>query len=75
MAMKKKIRGTVKYLELEGGFWGIIGEDGTEYRPVDMPAELQEQELDVEATLLQVEEEMSMHMWGEPVKVQDFKVV
>lgn len=71
--MKKiKIKGTVKHLDLEGGFWGIVAENGKEYRPVNMPEQLKHDGEAVEVTLKGVEEEMSLHMWGEPVKVVSF---
>lgn len=71
--MKKiKIKGTVKHLDLEGGFWGIVAENGKEYRPVNMPEQLKHDGEAVVVTLKGVEEEMSLHMWGEPVKVISF---
>ncbi|MBV6656109.1 MAG: hypothetical protein KI786_20255 [Mameliella sp.] len=71
--MKKiKIKGTVKYLNMEGGFWGIVSADGQEFRPVEMPEQLKHDGEAVEVTLLPVEEEMSLYMWGQPVKLITF---
>jgi len=36
------LTGTLEYIELEGGFWGIIGDDGLKYSMVnDPPLEFQ----------------------------------
>jgi len=75
MKNKFKITGHVKYLDFEGGFWGIVGDDGKEYRPVSMPNQLKHDGEAVEVTVRPVEEGMSMHMWGEPVKVIAFHTI
>lgn len=67
-----KIKGKVKYLEFEGGFWGIVGEDGQEYRPVNMPEQLKHDGESVEVTARPAEGAMSMHMWGQPIKITAF---
>lgn len=67
-----KIKGIVKHISLETGFWGIESEDGKKYIPVNMPEQLKTvgREVEVEVELMQ---NMSgMHMWGEYVKVQSF---
>ncbi|WP_421948026.1 hypothetical protein [Phaeodactylibacter xiamenensis] len=67
-----RIKGTIKHVKLEGGFWGIVADDGREYRPVQMPEQLKHDGESVEVTLKPEEEEMSIHMWGQPVKVVSF---
>lgn len=75
MNNKIKIIGHVKYLDFEGGFWGVIGNDGKEYRPVNMPNQLKHDGEAVEITARPAEEEMSIHMWGEPVKIVAFHTI
>lgn len=36
---QKILTGVVKHIELEGGFFGIVGDDGQKYDPVNLPAE------------------------------------
>ena len=67
-----KVKGKVKHLNMEGGFWGIVGDDGKEYRPVNMPEQLKKDGAAVEVRLRHVEEEMSLYMWGEAVEVTGF---
>ena len=74
MAGKKhKISGTVHHQKLEMGFWGIEGDDGENWRPVKMPADLQEEGQKITAEVEEVDEEASFMMWGTPVKILSFE--
>lgn len=64
-----QITGKVVYENLEGGFWGIQGDDGQQYRPVDMPKQLQKVGKKVKLTIKEVDE-MGIFMWGIPVKIK-----
>ncbi len=66
-----KIKGTVKYQELEGGFWSIIGDDGGQFAPIQMPEQLK---LDGAKVLVKASEfeGVSMMMWGTPVVIHSF---
>jgi hypothetical protein len=75
MKKKFKVQGKVKYLDFEGGFWGIVGDDGKEYRPVAMPEQLKHDGEAIEVTVRSVDEGMSIHMWGEPVKIVAFHTI
>ena len=71
--MKKiKISGTVKYQDLGPGFWGIVGSDGANWRPVNMPEQLKKEGKNVNVTATQMEEGASIFMWGTPVKITSF---
>lgn len=60
------------HIDLEGGFWGIKGEDGMDYRPVDpVPKEFQKESLMVAATATPFEG-VSIFMWGRPVHIQQW---
>ncbi len=63
-----RINGTVKYISLAGGFWGIIGFDGQEYRPVNLPKRYQKEGLEVHFSVKEVDE-MSIFMWGTTVRI------
>ena len=60
--------GTIQYVDLEGGFYGIVAEDGTKYDPTPLPDSLQEDGLPVR---FQVKEKdvLTTRMWGTPVEV------
>jgi len=72
---KIKITGKVSYQNLEGGFWSIIGDDGQQWRPVNMPEQLKYDGKAVNITAREVEEEASIFMWGTPVKITSFSTV
>jgi heat shock protein HslJ len=61
--------GIATYVDLEGGFWGFVADDGTRYLPINLPrdAALHEgQRVVVTAVLADV---ATIQMWGTPVRV------
>jgi len=70
--MAKRISGKVVYQDLSGGFWGIIGDDGKEYRPIEMPNQLKEEGARISIVIIKMPEEVSIFMWGETVKIISF---
>ncbi len=68
-----KISGKVQYVDLGTGFWAIISSDGEKYRPVHMPDQLKTEGKQVICTIKPVEEELSIFMWGKPVKITAFE--
>jgi len=73
MAGKKQtITGKVVYQDIEMGFWGIEDEQGNQWRPVKMPKALQTDGQHITAEIEEIEEDMSLFMWGTPVKVLSF---
>lgn len=56
--------GTVQYIELEGGFYGIVGDDGRQYDPVDLDEAYKEDGLRVHFRARTVEDMASIRMWG-----------
>ena len=65
-----QITGKVTYVDLSGGFWGIEGEDGQQYNPMDsLPKSYQESGLRVKAEVRPVQA-FSIFMWGRNVNIQ-----
>ena len=62
--------GRTSYIGLEGGFYGIYGDDGVSYDPVNLPAEFQKDSLRIlfEGTILT--EQSSTHMWGKLIQLK-----
>jgi len=60
--------GTVQYIDLEGGFFGIVADDGTHYYPLNLPAEFAQQGARVTFTAQQ-EDLATTAMWGIPVTI------
>ncbi|MHA1379697.1 MAG: hypothetical protein ACTSRG_15105 [Candidatus Helarchaeota archaeon] len=61
-------KGTIKHLKIEGGFYGIIGEDGSKYYPSNLPDEFKKEGLRV---IFRVKKRsvVSFQMWGTNVEI------
>jgi len=70
--MQKRIKGKVVYQDLGMGCWGIVDQAGVEYRPVNMPEQLKKVGANVTVLVTDVEEDFSMMMWGEAVRIVGF---
>ncbi|PLX86506.1 MAG: hypothetical protein C0617_00920 [Desulfuromonas sp.] len=64
-----EITGTVVFLQMEGGFFGILGDDGMRYDPVDLPAELRRDGKKVRLRVRPMEKTIGFHMWGRKVEI------
>ena len=69
------IIGTVEYQELSGGFWGIIGEDGQQWRPTQMPKALQNNDLKVKITAKKAKAGFSIFMWGTAIDITAYTIL
>jgi len=58
------IVGTVRRVELEGGFFAIQGEDGVTYDPTNLPSQFQKDGLSVEADARRRDDRAGIHMTG-----------
>jgi len=72
--MKKKeniVRGTgtIIWLDLEGGFFGIIGDDGEHYDPINLDSEFLDKGLRVYFEAKIRTDLGSFHMWGIIVEI------
>jgi hypothetical protein len=65
-----QLSGTVRYVDLEGGFYGIIGSDGKNYEPANLRSEFQQDGKSVIFSADILEDTASIYMWGTPVKVR-----
>jgi inhibitor of cysteine peptidase len=59
--------GTVTFVDLEGGFYGITGDDGTNYYPVQLDEQYRIDGLRVAFEYEPVKDGVTIQMWGEPV--------
>lgn len=60
---------SVRYVGVEGGFWGLTGENGQNYDPLNLPDKLQYGGLRVRFWLRIRNDVATTHMWGVPVQV------
>jgi hypothetical protein len=67
--------GTIRFINLEDGFFGIVGDDGNRYDPINLEEEFRVDGLRVEFKLKKRPEGVSIHMWGIPVEVLEIKKI
>jgi len=65
--------GQVTWQDIEGGFYGIITPEGTEYLPFNLPDNYQVDGVTVDIIGTVTQDVMTMHMWGEPIEIQSIK--
>ncbi|MFZ2899190.1 MAG: S24 family peptidase [Saprospiraceae bacterium] len=68
------IKGTVSYQDIGPGFWGIIDEHGRKWRPMHLPKALQKNGLRGIFEILEVDEEISIFMWGNAVEIVSYVI-
>ena len=61
--------GTVVYISIEGGFYGIKADDGKAYDPMNLPAEFRKDGLRVRFEAKELKGAASFHMWGIIVEI------
>jgi len=65
-----RVEGTVRYFNLEGGFWAVRGDDGVTYDPMNgLPAALQREHLPVTLVVKVRNDVGGIHMVGPIVEV------
>ena len=72
MAKSKTINATIVWIDLEGGFWGIVDENGNEWLPLNLPEQLKSNGKKARLIISECHE-ASMFMWGKPVRVLGFE--
>lgn len=65
--------GTVKYIDLEGGFYGIIDSQGQKYNAANLPDAFKEDGLAVRFKTEELKGMISYRMWGKLVKITDIE--
>lgn len=61
--------GTIVFLPLEGGFFGISGDDGTKYLPLNLGEEFRVDGLRVVFEAEEARDTATIQMWGTPVNL------
>ncbi len=67
--MADGIHGTVKYINLEGGFYGIQGDDGESYYPINLDEEYKEDGLKIIFKMKSRTDVFTTAMWGKTVEI------
>ncbi|MFX0033538.1 MAG: hypothetical protein ACFE9P_12810 [Candidatus Hermodarchaeota archaeon] len=67
--------GTIVYLDLEGGFYGIIGDDDNHYDPINLPKDFEIDGLRVAFSALRRDDLGSYHMWGIIIQLVNIQLI
>lgn len=63
--------GTIRYIDLEGGFYGIETQDGERYNPLNLEDEFREDGLTVRFRGRVRDDVVTIQMWGTPIEVEE----
>ncbi|MFC1783469.1 hypothetical protein ACFL02_07775, partial [Planctomycetota bacterium] len=66
--------GTIQYNSFEGGFYGIVADNGERYDPVNLPAKFARDNLRVLYRVKELPERVSVHMWGTIVEILGIEI-
>lgn len=61
--------GTIRYISIEGGFYGIVADNGEHYDPINLPREFAKDALRVKFQVKDVKGMVSVRMWGKIVRI------
>lgn len=67
--------GIVQYQDLEGGFWGIVADDGRKFDALNLEPEFQKEGLRVRFEATAETDRMSTRMWGTMITLTLIEVV
>jgi hypothetical protein len=65
--------GTIEFVKLEGGFYGIVAKDGKKYMPVNLDKKYQKHGLKIKCQVAQRPELVTTQMWGQAVEIKHIK--
>ena len=68
-----QIIGIVRFIEIEGGFYGIITDDGQNYDPINLPEEYKKDGARIRFTAKKTDDQTSFHMWGTIVELTNIE--
>lgn len=65
------IEGKVVYLAMEGGFYGIISNEGRKYLATNLPGMFQQNNLILRGKAILQPNTLGIHQWGEYIQLLD----
>lgn len=65
--------GTVRHIDLAGGFYGILGDSGKHYDPVNLDPAFRQDGLRVRFTGKPLQGVLTMRMWGRPIELTEIQ--
>jgi hypothetical protein len=71
----KQYSGTIKKMNLEGGFWALLTHSGEKFRLTNLLPSFQKDGLHVRVTLLELREQISFYQWGTAAEVFNIELL
>jgi len=68
-------KATVKYMQLEGGFYGLITENGQKLLPMGLPKAFQQDGAVVNVLGKVKKDVMTFQQWGTPFEITEIKLI
>ena len=65
--------GSVSYVDLEGGFYGIVTDQGARHNPVNLPVDLRRDGLRISYRYKTLQNVAGIQMWGTSVEVLEIR--
>lgn len=65
--------GKVVYVDLEGGFYGIVADNGQKYKPVNLDEEFKEDGLFIHFKARAAQNQTNIHMWGKLIYILEIE--
>ena len=65
--------GEIRYMDFEGGFFGIVADDGTQYLPSGLPEKYMVDGLKVSFSGIAHAPEANFRMWGTPLDIRSLR--
>ena len=69
------INGSIKYLAFEGGFYGIVSDDGKHYDPINLDQKFATDDLRVKVKAKLLKGIDSFHMWGSIIEIIEIDLI
>ncbi len=69
------LQGTVRYLNLEGGFWGIVADNGKQILPKNLPQEYHKDGLRLSFIAQEITGMMTIQQWGTLSSLSEITVI
>jgi L-ascorbate metabolism protein UlaG (beta-lactamase superfamily) len=66
---EQMIPGMVRYIDIEGGFYGLLADTGEKYDPVNLPEDFRQDGLRVKFAVKEKQGAVSFRMWGKIVEI------
>jgi len=66
--------GKIQYMDFEGGFYGIVSDDGEHYDPINLASEFRVDSLQVSFTV-KILDMVSIHIWGRVVEILEIELL